>query len=234
MAGQNTHFTEPTTQYWQEILPVDYPTPAPWRYGYPARLPDGRTLVLPIRPMTNNPNEAVASLILNQAAIDVADELGAMLANIVKDYDAEVVIGLPTLGLTLAPIVAKSLGFNRYVPLGYSRKFWYTDYLSTETSSITSPDGLKKLYLDPNMVDIIKGKKAVLIDDAVSSGKTLKASWDFLESEKVGAEILAVGVLMKQSERWRDVLGMDREDKVEWVFESPLLRKVPGGWDTRE
>lgn len=62
--------------------------------------------------MVDNPNEAVASLILNQAAIDVADELGAMLANIVKDYDAEVVIGLPTLGLTLAPIVAKGLGFS--------------------------------------------------------------------------------------------------------------------------
>lgn len=79
------------------------------------------------------------------------------------------------------------------------------------------------------MIEMVKGKKALLIDDAVSSGKTLKASWDFIESEKVGATILAVGVLMKQSERWRDVLGMDREDKVEWVFESPLLRKVPGG-----
>jgi adenine/guanine phosphoribosyltransferase-like PRPP-binding protein len=122
---------------------------------------------------------------------------------------------------------------DRYVPLGYSQKFWYSDNLATEVSSITSPSGRKKLYLDPNQLSLVRGKRAIMIDDAVSSGKTLQASWDFLESEEVGCQVLGVGVVMKQGEKWRTLLE-ERQDKVRWVFESPLLRAVEGGWDVRE
>jgi adenine/guanine phosphoribosyltransferase-like PRPP-binding protein len=114
---------------------------------------------------------------------------------------------------------------DRYVPLGYSQKFWYSDNLATEVSSITSPSGRKKLYLDPNQLSLVRGKRAIMIDDAVS--------WDFLESEEVGCQVLGVGVVMKQGEKWRTLLE-ERQDKVRWVFESPLLRAVEGGWDVRE
>ncbi len=123
---------------------------------------------------------------------------------------------------------------ERYVALGYSRKFWYDDTLSTEVSSITSPSGQKKLYLDPSQLPLINRKKVVIIDDAVSSGKTLKATWDFLESDAVGCEILACGVAMKQGDIWKGFLGKERADKTLWVFESPLLKRVDGGWDIRE
>jgi len=89
------------------------------------------------------------------------------------------------------------------------------------------------VYLDPHQVSLIKGKKVVIIDDAVSSGSTLKATWDLLESEAVGADIQACGVVMKQGERWRNVLGENRANKTVWVLESPLLKKVDGGWDHR-
>jgi adenine/guanine phosphoribosyltransferase-like PRPP-binding protein len=128
---------------------------------------------------------------------------------------------------------------ERYVPLGYSRKFWYQDILSTEVSSITSPYGQKKLYLDPNQLELVKGKRCVLIDDAVSSGKTLKSSWNFLEGDQVRAKIEVVGVCMKQGERWKDLLDEDsreegRSKRVKWVFESPLLKAGDEGWNVRE
>jgi len=66
--------------------------------------------MLPIRQLPDNPSEAVASLILNQASIAVHDELGDILANAVRDFEPEVVIGLPTLGLTVANVVARRLG----------------------------------------------------------------------------------------------------------------------------
>jgi adenine/guanine phosphoribosyltransferase-like PRPP-binding protein len=122
---------------------------------------------------------------------------------------------------------------ERYVPLGYSCKFWYLDELSTEISSITSPSN-KKIYLDPNSLPLLRGKKVFIIDDAVSSGVTLKMSWDLLESRQVGCEVLGAGVVMKQGERWRDLLGMEMEDKLVWVFDSPLLKRVEGGWSIRE
>lgn len=245
------HFTEPTTTYWQKFESKEKTNPAPWQFGYPASLPDSRVLVLPIRQIAGNPSEAVASLIINQASISVHDELSRFLADVLRDLEPEVIIGLPTLGLTLAKEVAQRLGkgktlsslfegiknadwlLDRYVPLGYSQKFWYTDTLSTEVSSVTSPSGLKKLYLDPNQLSLVKGRRAIIIDDAVSSGKTLKASWDFLESTEVECQVLAAGVVMKQGERWKALLGA-RQENVRWVFECPLLKAVEEGWDVRE
>jgi hypothetical protein len=105
-------FTEPTTNYWQEILPEGPNIPPPWKYGVPARLPDSRLLVLPIRPLNNAANDAVASLLVNQASLDVVTELGNFLAERVRPFQPEVIIGLPTLGLSLAPIVAQKLGLS--------------------------------------------------------------------------------------------------------------------------
>lgn len=109
-----THFTELTTNYWQEILSSDQSSLPPWKYGVPARLPDARILMLPVRPLNNETNDAVASLLVNQAAIDVVAELGSFLADVVRPFSPEVIIGLPTLGLSLAPVVAQKLGLSKY------------------------------------------------------------------------------------------------------------------------
>jgi hypothetical protein len=116
------HFTEPTTTYWQKFESEDKATPAPWKYGYPAPLPDSRILVLPIRQIAGNPSEAVASLIINQASIYVHDELSGMLAEAVRESEPDVIIGLPTLGLTLAKTVAQRLGKGKALSFFYKSK----------------------------------------------------------------------------------------------------------------
>jgi adenine/guanine phosphoribosyltransferase-like PRPP-binding protein len=78
------------------------------------KLPDSRVLMLPIRPLNNETQDAVASLLVNQAAIDVVAELGSFLSDVVRVYNPEVIIGLPTLGLSLAPIVAQRLGLSKF------------------------------------------------------------------------------------------------------------------------
>ena len=110
------HFTEPTTAYWQQFETVDKAIPAPWKYGYPASLPNSRILILPIRQLASNPAEAVASLIINQASISVHDELSSMLAVALRDLEPEVIIGPPTLGLSLALRVAQHLGKGMSFP----------------------------------------------------------------------------------------------------------------------
>ena len=95
---------------WQAILPSTTPEEAPYKYGYPAVLPSSQILYLPIRPLPNSSTEAVASLIINQAAISVVDELGAFLGEKIRELNPDVLVGLPTLGLNVASLVAKSIG----------------------------------------------------------------------------------------------------------------------------
>lgn len=240
-SSQRPSFTEPTTSYWQEILPAlsDQPSSnTPRQYSWPAVLPDGRQFLLPIRPLHTNPKEAVASLFINHASFCVVGELSVILFRLLDEFMGkdrpDMVIGLPTAGLCIAVEVAKGFGHSRSVPLGFSQKFWYDEALSTELSSVTSPLGSKRVYLDPNLLPLVKGKKVILIDDTVSSGKTMKAVWDLLESEAIGCNVAACGVFMKQSQRWRQVLGEERSKRLVGVFDSPLLKAVEGGWVIRE
>lgn len=166
--------------------------------------------------------------------MQVVDELGIFLTHLVRPYNPDIIIGLPTLGLTLAPIVARELGHKRYIPLGNSKKFWYEEELSTAVvSSITSP-GMrgKRVYLDPHLVPLLRGKRVAIVDDAVSSGSTLCAVWDLVEG--ICGEVCVCGVGMMQGRAtWERVLGEERAKRVVGVFESPLLRAVDGGWDVR-
>ena len=116
--------------------------------------------------------------------------------------------------------------------MGYSRKFWYDEALSAPVSSITSPGQGKRVYLDPNLLPLVAGQRVALVDDAISTGTTALAVWDLIE--RLGAEVVAYAVAMRQGRRWADVLGHDRAAKVVSVFDSPLLRAVPEGWVERE
>ncbi|MCP1673563.1 adenine/guanine phosphoribosyltransferase-like PRPP-binding protein [Natronocella acetinitrilica] len=226
------HFTEPTTHYWQSI--EDAPgcqSEPPWQYHYPARLPDGRVLRLPIRQLADTPEYAVASLICNQAAMSVVEELSGMLAERLAALRPDFLLGLPTLGLTVIPTVAGRLNHTRFLPLGYSRKFWYDDSLSTSIRSITSPDSDKRLYLDPNLLPLARGRKVALVDDTISSGHSMEQTWDFCEA--LGMQVIGCGVLMLQGKRWLHRLGEERSRRVCGVLESPLLQAVPDGWVER-
>jgi adenine/guanine phosphoribosyltransferase-like PRPP-binding protein len=74
------------------------------------------------------------------------------------------------------PLVAERIGHCRYVPLGYSRKFWYDDSLSEPVSSITSPGAEKRLRLDPNLLPLLEDRRIVVVDDAISTGATAIAA----------------------------------------------------------
>jgi adenine/guanine phosphoribosyltransferase-like PRPP-binding protein len=225
--------TAPTTRYWQSLLDgwAGGIAPAPpFHQGYPVRLPDGRVLVLPLRRLPEG-GRAVASLIANQASFEVVAALADHMTDLTRATGAEVVIGMPTLGLTFAPLVAERLGHARYVPLGYSRKFWYDDALSAPIFSITSPGGEKRLYLDPNAVPLLEGRRVCMVDDAVSTGSSVLAGYRLLA--RLGIELTAVVVAMKQTTRWQKPVGdvsPALRDSVQAVFGCPLFEEKDDGW----
>jgi len=215
--------------FWQRIesagrFPID--PSGGHRDLYPALLPDGRQLALPIRVLPGGDDRAVASLILNQASFAVEAGLAEALAGEVAAVEPEVVVGLPTLGLTLARGLAVALGHGRYVPLGTSRKFWYREELSAPMVSITSPDQAKRLWLDPRMLPLLEGRRIVLVDDVISTGSSMLSALTVFAA--AGLRPVAIGTAMLQTERWRERLG-EAGGLVRTVLRSPLLRRVDGG-----
>src|SRR6202789_2149964 len=162
--------------FWQEILPSDAPTVG----GYPARFADGRILLLPIRALPDG-KHALASLIINQASFTVVDALAMSLAQKLAAFAPDIIVGLPTLGLTLASAVAQKLGHTRYVPLGNSAKFWYSDKLSVPLSSVTTPDQHKRLFIDPRMIPLLAGRRIGLNKRGMRRGASCSGGIPVLE-----------------------------------------------------
>lgn len=219
-------FTEPTTYYWQhlyETLPEKEINP-PFRFGYPVRLPDGRWLKLPIRMREPERDHAVASFIANQASLTVLDALAGHMAEQVKGSKADIVVGLPTLGLALAPLLARRLGHERIVPFGTSRKYWYDERWSEETSSVTTTIS-RRLYADPNLIPLLRGRRVLVVDDTISSGKTALAALSVLD--KVGAEPVGLAFAMSQGADWRTLLGEPERKLVTFVFQTPHFVRDP-------
>ncbi|QPM89761.1 phosphoribosyltransferase [Pseudooceanicola algae] len=183
----------------------------------------GGHLLLPIRALADG-KRGVASMILNQASFDVLDGIADVLAARLDAFRPQVVIGVPTLGLPLAEAVARRLGHTRMVPLGTSRKFWYDEDLSVPLTSITSPGGGKRLYLDPRMIPLLQGPVAV-VDDVLSTGSSMAAVLELLNI--AGLTPAVIGAAMLQGEVWRRRIGSCR---VEGAFATPLLARGPEGW----
>ncbi|MBV6658725.1 MAG: phosphoribosyltransferase [Devosiaceae bacterium] len=215
-------------EFWQVLEALGTHPVGPetvYRDAYPATLPDGRQLRLPIRDLPSGAG-AVASLIVNQASFAVEDALSDVMAAHWRDGDIDVVVGVPTLGLPLANAVARLLGHARMVALGYSRKFWYTDDLSEPISSITSPAKGKTLYLDPRMVPVLTGRRVLLVDDVVSTGTSLAAVLRLLRKADIAP--VGIAVAMEQGTRWRDALPDPA--LVRGAIRSPILEKRDAGY----
>ncbi|TEY66043.1 hypothetical protein BOTCAL_0134g00140 [Botryotinia calthae] len=256
----HTHFTRPTTTYWQEIIPTSfvaslpYSTAPPYQYSFAAPLTSETTLLLPIRPLGDTTNGiAVCSLALPHASMTVVRELARIVASKIREFNPEVVMGLPTGGLVLAPFVAEELGFDRHVPWGYSKKPWYGDQLTTKISCLFDKPGQgPPVYIDPNLLSLLKGKRIALIDDVISSGTTISAMLKFLTGKEIvdeealggvandeirnggmGLNIVCVGVGMLQGDVYKTELSADVVKMTVGAVESPLLKAVEGGWIPR-
>jgi adenine/guanine phosphoribosyltransferase-like PRPP-binding protein len=214
-------------EFWQQIdPPPSFASASSYSDCYPARFDDGRQLLLPIRPLADGAH-ALASLILNQASFAVVDAIAADLAAKLAVFEPDIIVGLPTLGLTLASALAQKLGHRRYAPLGTSRKFWYREELSVPLSSITTPDQQKRLYVDPRMLPLLERRRVILVDDVISSGASMAAAIQLMAS--CGVEPIALGVAMLQSSRWKErlaVLNPAWPDKTIGVLVTPLLART--------
>ncbi len=199
----------------------------PWHEHFPAIMPDGSTLVLPLRDMGSF---AVAGLIANQASFTVLDGIAGWMAQAALRFAPEIVVGLPTLGHTVGAATARALRHSNWVAPSTTRKRWYDDQASVPLASITSPatgaNRERRMWLDPRLMPRLSGKRVLLVDDVISTGSSAIAGLRLLRS--VGIEPVALAVAMVQGDRWR--AGWDVTVPVVGAFSTPLFEREAEGW----
>ncbi|MGK7866644.1 phosphoribosyltransferase [Falsiroseomonas sp. E2-1-a20] len=208
-------------RFWQQFGAAGG-SPPPYRDHFPAAMPDGSVLDLPLRDFAEF---AVAGLIVNQASFPVVLRLAGWMTEAARPFAADVVVGLPSLGQVFAPLVAEGLGHANWVAPGWSRKRWYEDRLSVPVHSITSP-AERRLWLDPRLLDRLAGRRVLLVDDVISTGTSAQAGLALLEA--AGVVPVALLVAMVQGDRWMP--GWPAAVPVRAAFATPILRPSSEGW----
>jgi len=199
---------------------------------FPIPLPDGDWVLLPFLPLPPDFSTAIAYLCITENSFDLEDRLSTAMAEIARPLRADVVVGMPTLGMVLAASVAKKLGHPHYVPLSYSRKFWFEDELSIPVNSITTPVQPKTVYIDPRLIERLDGKRVLLVEDVISTGGTVSAELALMK--KLGAHVVGVVTAIRETRVWIDKLrAIDPSYPalVNSPLRCPLFRQTGAGWD---
>jgi adenine/guanine phosphoribosyltransferase-like PRPP-binding protein len=220
--------------YYDRIVPAaDMPTlpPAPYRDSFPVRLPDGDWVLLPFLALPPDFSTAIAYLCITENSFALEDRLSSAMAELARPLLPDIVVGMPTLGMVLAASVGKKLGHPHYVPLSYSRKFWFEDELSIPVNSITTPIQPKTVFIDPRLLYRLEGKRVLLVEDVISTGGTVAAELALMK--KIGANVIGVITAIRETRVWIDKLSA-----IDPAYRSlvtspiccPLFRKSGTGW----
>jgi adenine/guanine phosphoribosyltransferase-like PRPP-binding protein len=197
---------------------------------YPVKLTDGCRLSLPLIPLTGG-DRAVALLMSNQTSFLIERNIVERLTTLARSAAPDAIVGIPTLGLTYARAVAEAVGLPDFVALGHSRKFWYDDALSEAAVSSTSPHESKRVYLDPALLERVHGRRVVVVDDVLCTGRTMASAIRLLQ--KARASVVAIVAVLTEGWDWYDTLAridQTMPERVRVLGHIPHFGRVAEGW----
>lgn len=128
------------------------------------------------------------------------------LAKELKDTDYDVLVTAEAKSIPLA--YALSVETKKpYVVLRKSYKLYMGDALKAETLSITTGQP-QTLILDEKDIDLMKGKKVVIVDDVISTGSTLQGMRMILN--KAGSTVVAEAAIFTEGDRaqWSNIISL--------------------------
>jgi len=220
--------------YYDRIVPaaaIPALPPPPYQDVFPVKLTDGDWALLPFLALPPDFSSAIAYLCITENSFALEDRLSGAMAELARPLNADIVVGMPTLGMVLAASVGKKLGHAFYVPLSYSRKFWFEDELSIPVNSITTPVQPKTVYIDPRLIERLEGKRVLLVEDVISTGGTVAAELALMK--KLGAHVVGVITAIRETRVWIDKLAALDPAYPALVTSPiccPLFRKSGTGW----
>lgn len=119
---------------------------------------------------------------------DVELTIAASKALLEKAPEFDAIVTAESKGITLAYEMARQAGNKDFVVARKEQKLYMSNVIRTRVDSITT-DHVQKLVLGEEEVDVLKGKRVLVVDDVVSTGGSLKSLEKLLA--QVDCEIVA-------------------------------------------
>ena len=128
------------------------------------------------------------------------------LAQKLKDRDYDLLVTAEAKSIPLAHALSVETK-KPYVVLRKTYKPYMGDALRAETLSITTGQP-QVLILDEKDVDLMKGRKVVIVDDVISTGSTLQGMRMVID--KAGASVVAEAAIFTEGDRaqWMHIVSL--------------------------
>ncbi|MBQ8829757.1 MAG: adenine phosphoribosyltransferase [Burkholderiaceae bacterium] len=118
----------------------------------------------------NDDLQIAAFVVFGDAELTVA--CAQELLKIAPDYDY--LITAEAKGIPIAHEIARQNGEEKYFVARKKPKLYMTEVFDVTVQSITT-EGEQHLFLDKADADLMRGKRILLVDDVISTGKSLEA-----------------------------------------------------------
>ena len=161
---------------------------------------------LPIRPVSDT--LYIAGFVIF-GDVEMTTAAAAALNKLVPDYDYA--ITAEAKGIPLIHEMTRLSGRNKYILARKAPKAYMTSVYAHKVRSITTA-GEQTLYLDGADMDLMKGKRILLIDDVVSTGESMRAIEDLVNA--------AGGIIVGRATILAEGSAADRDDLI-------YLEKLP-------
>lgn len=122
------------------------------------------------------------------------------LLKIAPEHD--IMITAESKGIPLLFEMARQSGENKYLIARKAPKLYMKNVVSTEVTSITTAKK-QMLYVDSTDVDLMNGKRVLIIDDVISTGESLRAV-EKLVKQSGGIVAGKMAILAEGDAKYRD------------------------------
>lgn len=173
----------------------------------------GLTRKLPLIKVGRNTSLASFSIL---GDVELVDKLADVMAEKLKKYKFNYLVGPEVKVLPLIHGVAKRLGHKRFIICRKSVKPYMIAPIILKPLSYF-PKHARPLVLNGEDADLLKNKKVVIIDDVVSTGVTVRMMNKMME--KVGAEVVGVLAIAKQGKQFDEIKNFS------YLTELPIFKE---------
>lgn len=169
----------------------------------------GLTRELPICPV--NEHLDIAGFVM---FTDVELTVACASELIKKVPEHDVILTAEAKGIPLAYEMARQLG-ERYIVARKGLKLYMKDPVKVDVKSITTMH-MQTLYIDRYDIELLKGKRILIVDDVISTGESLNALTEL--ANVAGGKIAGIATVLAEGEA-------AKRDDIIFLEELPLFEK---------